>query len=92
MAFFRSHDRCQFACAHLAPIRALLPALEKSKGAVLNVGSILAHCGRANLLAYSVTKGGLMTMTRNLSHSLGPVQAREPDQRRLDALRRTSTK
>ena len=57
-------------------IRALLPALEKSKGCVLNIGSILAHCGQANLLAYSVTKGGLMTMTRNLSHSLGPVQVR----------------
>ncbi|MCB1208255.1 MAG: SDR family NAD(P)-dependent oxidoreductase [Verrucomicrobiales bacterium] len=57
-------------------IRALLPALEASKGSVLNVGSILAHCGQANLLAYSVTKGGLMTMTRNLSHSLGPVQVR----------------
>lgn len=57
-------------------IRALLPALKSSEGCVLNIGSILAHCGQSNLPAYSVTKGGLMTMTRNLSDSLGPVHVR----------------
>ena len=52
-------------------IRALMPALKASKGVVLNIGSVLAHCGQANLLAYSVSKGGLMTMTRNLADALG---------------------
>ncbi|MCF6313792.1 MAG: SDR family oxidoreductase [Verrucomicrobiales bacterium] len=52
-------------------IRALLPALKKSKGCVLNIGSVLAYCGQSNLLAYSVSKGGLMTMTRNLADTLG---------------------
>lgn len=57
--------------APLLLIRALLPALRESMGCVLNIGSVLAHCGQANLLAYSVSKGGLMTMTRNLADALG---------------------
>ncbi len=36
-------------------------------GHILNVGSINALGGERNLLVYSMTKGGLMTMTRNLS-------------------------
>jgi len=70
-AFF---DRI-FAVNARAPMlltRALFPALEASKGCVLNIGSVLAHCGQANLLAYSMSKGALMTMTRNLADSLGP--------------------
>lgn len=57
--------------APLLLIRALLPALKESRGCVLNIGSVLAHCGQANLLAYSVSKGGLMTMTRNLADAFG---------------------
>ena len=57
--------------APLLLIRALLPALKESRGCVLNIGSVLAHCGQANLLAYSISKGGLMTMTRNLADALG---------------------
>lgn len=41
------------------------------RGTVLNIGSINAYCGQQDLLVYSVSKGGLMTMTRNLGHSLG---------------------
>ena len=62
--------------APLMLIRALLPALKESQGCVLNIGSILAHCGQSNLVAYSMTKGGLMTMTRNLSDYLGPDRVR----------------
>ncbi len=57
--------------APLLLIRALLPELKRVKGCVLNIGSVLAHCGQANLLAYSVSKGGLMTMTRNLADAYG---------------------
>jgi NAD(P)-dependent dehydrogenase (short-subunit alcohol dehydrogenase family) len=57
--------------APLLLIRALLPALRAARGCVLNIGSVLAHCGQANLLAYSVSKGGLMTMTRNLADAFG---------------------
>jgi NAD(P)-dependent dehydrogenase (short-subunit alcohol dehydrogenase family) len=62
--------------APLMLVRALLPALKASEGVVLNIGSILAHCGQANLVAYSMSKGGLMTMTRNLSDALGQQRVR----------------
>jgi len=51
-------------------IRAALPHLEKSKGSVVNIGSVNAYSGEPNLLAYSISKGALMTMTRNLGDSL----------------------
>lgn len=57
-------------------IRHLFPALKKSEGCVVNIGSVLAHCGQANMLAYSVSKGGLMTMTRNLADSHGTDKVR----------------
>lgn len=62
--------------APLQLIRTLLPALEESEGCVVNIGSVLAHCGQANLLAYSMSKGGLMTMTRNLADALGTRKVR----------------
>ncbi len=39
-------------------------------GRVLNIGSVNAYCGEANLLPYSVSKGALMTLTRNLADAL----------------------
>jgi NAD(P)-dependent dehydrogenase (short-subunit alcohol dehydrogenase family) len=57
-------------------IRGLLPALKKTQGCVLNIGSVLAHCGQSNLVAYSISKGGLMTLTRNLADTLGPDRVR----------------
>jgi NAD(P)-dependent dehydrogenase (short-subunit alcohol dehydrogenase family) len=53
--------------APLLLIRAAMPHLLDSKGSVLNIGSVNAYCGAANLLPYSVSKGGLMTMTRNIA-------------------------
>ena len=51
-------------------IREALPYLEKQNGAVLNIGSVNAWSGEPNLLAYSISKGALMTMTRNLGDTL----------------------
>ncbi|WP_192347791.1 SDR family oxidoreductase [Algoriphagus sp. Y33] len=51
-------------------IQAALPHLIENHGAVLNIGSINAWGGEHNLLAYSISKGALMTMTRNLGDSL----------------------
>jgi NAD(P)-dependent dehydrogenase (short-subunit alcohol dehydrogenase family) len=56
--------------APLLLIRAALPYLRQSKGSVLNIGSVNAYCGAANLLPYSVSKGGLMTLTRNVADAL----------------------
>lgn len=58
------------ALAPLALIRAALPHLEKTGGAVVNIGSVNAYSGEPNLLAYSMSKGALMTMTRNLGDTL----------------------
>jgi NAD(P)-dependent dehydrogenase (short-subunit alcohol dehydrogenase family) len=56
--------------APFALIKAALPHLLETKGCVLNIGSVNAYSGEPNLLAYSVSKGGLMTMTRNLGDTL----------------------
>ncbi len=51
-------------------IKAALPSLTTQHGCVLNIGSVNAYSGEPNLLAYSISKGGLMTMTRNLGDTL----------------------
>lgn len=51
-------------------IKSALPYLQKTKGCVLNIGSVNAWSGEPNLLAYSISKGALMTMTRNLGDTL----------------------
>ncbi len=58
------------AVAPLALIKACLPQLSNNKGNVLNIGSINAWGGEPDLLAYSISKGALMTLTRNLGDSL----------------------
>ncbi len=57
----------------LAPftlIKAALPELRKVRGCVLNIGSVNAWSGEPNLMPYSVSKGALMTLTRNLGDTL----------------------
>lgn len=49
--------------AALAPLRAA------GAGSVVNIGSLNAYCGEPDLLAYSMAKGALMTMTRNLANA-----------------------
>lgn len=51
-------------------IKAALPYLSQQHGCVLNIGSVNAWSGEPNLFAYSVSKGALMTMTRNLGDTL----------------------
>ena len=57
--------------APLLLIKAALPHLKKSQGAVLNIGSINGLCGEANQLAYSISKGALITLSRNLADAHG---------------------
>lgn len=51
-------------------IKDALSHLSKQRGCVLNIGSVNAWSGEPNLLAYSISKGALMTMTRNLGDTL----------------------
>jgi len=56
--------------APFALIKAAVPHLSKQRGCVLNIGSVNGWSGEPNLLAYSISKGALMTMTRNLGDTL----------------------
>ncbi len=56
--------------APFALIKAALPHLKQQRGCVLNIGSVNAYSGEPNLFAYSVSKGALMTLTRNLGDTL----------------------
>ena len=56
--------------APFALIQAALPELRKVRGNILNIGSVNAWSGEPNLLPYSVSKGALMTLTRNLGDTL----------------------
>lgn len=42
----------------------------EAPGSIVNIGSINAYCGAPFLLIYSMSKGALMTMTRNLGDTL----------------------
>lgn len=65
------------AASPLALVREALPQLSRRGGCVLNIGSVNAYSGEPDLLAYSISKGALMTMTRNL----GDVLLREEEVR-----------
>lgn len=62
--------------APLLLIRAAIDHLKRSKGCVLNIGSVNAYSGEGNLLAYSISKGALMTLSRNLADALCYDQVR----------------
>ncbi len=43
----------------------------QASGTIVNIGSINAYCGADMILIYSMSKGAMMTMTRNLADSHG---------------------
>ncbi len=64
-SFIRVNTRAPFFL-----IQAALPELEKTRGCVVNIGSVNAYSGEPDLLPYSISKGALMTLTRNLGDTL----------------------
>jgi NAD(P)-dependent dehydrogenase (short-subunit alcohol dehydrogenase family) len=56
--------------APLLLIKVAYEHLRRARGCVLNIGSINGYSGEGNLLAYSVSKGALMTLSRNLADAL----------------------
>lgn len=56
--------------APLLLIQAALPYLQETRGAVVNIGSVNAYSGEEKLLPYSISKGALQTLSRNLGDSL----------------------
>jgi NAD(P)-dependent dehydrogenase (short-subunit alcohol dehydrogenase family) len=55
--------------APLLLIQAAFDQLKTNKGCVLNIGSINAYSGEPDLLDYSISKGALMTLSRNLANA-----------------------
>ncbi|HEX4124894.1 MAG TPA: oxidoreductase [Tepidisphaeraceae bacterium] len=58
------------ARAPMLLVQQALPMLKASQGSIVNIGSINAYTGEPNLIAYSMSKGALMTLSRNLADSL----------------------
>ena len=55
--------------APLLLIQAAMPELRRRQGAVLNIGSVNALSGEPALLDYSISKGALQTLSRNLANA-----------------------
>jgi len=55
--------------APLLVIQAAFAQLKANRGCVLNIGSINALSGEATLLDYSISKGALQTLSRNLANA-----------------------
>lgn len=53
-------------------IKALLQALEKRKGTVINISSVISQCGVPGFSLYAATKGAIEAFTRNLAIELAP--------------------
>jgi len=71
-------DRCMAinARAPMLMIKAALPHLRETEGSVVNMGSINAYTGQGVQLAYSMSKGALMTLSRHMADVLAPERVR----------------
>ncbi len=68
----RVNQRAYFACAQLA-----VPHMRRlGEGAIVNIASITAHGGWADLSTYVSTKGAAIALTRALARELGPDNIR----------------
>lgn len=60
-----------FMCKHA------IPAMERAGGgSIVNIGSIHGLGGNGHLFPYAVSKGGLLTLTRNLAKAFAPKRIR----------------
>lgn len=48
-------------------IKASIEALKKSRGAILNIASVISHVGIPDRFAYSMSKGAVLTMTYSVA-------------------------
>jgi NAD(P)-dependent dehydrogenase (short-subunit alcohol dehydrogenase family) len=68
----RVNQRGYFVCAQLA-----VPHMRRlGEGAIVNIASITAHGGWADLSTYVSTKGAAIALTRALARELGPDNIR----------------
>ena len=62
--------------APLLLIKAAMPELIKTSGAVVNIGSINGYTGATTQLDYSLSKAALMCLSRNLANAYAPQRVR----------------
>lgn len=60
------------ATGTLNMVQAFLAQLEESKGAVVNLASIMSHVAGPNLVAYAASKGAVAQLTKALAGELAP--------------------
>ncbi|MEI6101776.1 MAG: SDR family oxidoreductase, partial [Eubacteriales bacterium] len=54
----------------------VLPYLKETEGNIINISSMVGLVGQANAGAYSATKGGQISMTRNMAIDLSAYKIR----------------
>jgi len=69
---FALNVRSSFICTQ----QAVKHMKERRYGSIINIGSVNAYIGEPKLMAYSASKGALMTLTRNLASYLNRYQIR----------------
>ncbi len=70
---FQINTRAPLLCAKAA-IEAF--RTQKSPGSIVTIGSVNGWMGLSELVVYAMSKGALMTMTRNLANTLAPEHIR----------------
>ncbi|MEO6727181.1 MAG: oxidoreductase, partial [Blastocatellia bacterium] len=71
-AVFAANVRSSFICAQ----QAVKHMKGQGSGSIINIGSVNAYIGEPKLMAYSASKGALMTMTKNLASYLNKYRIR----------------
>jgi NAD(P)-dependent dehydrogenase (short-subunit alcohol dehydrogenase family) len=61
---------CRAALAHMRD----QPVEHRSRGRIINIGSIAGEIGQANIASYSASKGAVHNLTRALAIELAPLQ------------------
>jgi NAD(P)-dependent dehydrogenase (short-subunit alcohol dehydrogenase family) len=69
---FAVNVRSSFICSQ----QAVTHMKGQGSGSIINIGSVNAYIGEPKLMAYSASKGALMTMTKNLASYLNKYRIR----------------
>jgi NAD(P)-dependent dehydrogenase (short-subunit alcohol dehydrogenase family) len=69
---FATNVRSAFVCMQ----QAVRYMKEKQRGSIVNIGSVNAYIGEPKLMAYSASKGALMTLTKNTASYLNRYRIR----------------
>jgi NAD(P)-dependent dehydrogenase (short-subunit alcohol dehydrogenase family) len=69
---FATNTRSAFICMQ----QAVRYMKERGRGSIINIGSVNAYIGEPKLMAYSASKGALMTLTKNTASYLNRYRIR----------------